>query len=80
MSASYVTWAHLPLHQFHALPAEKICHFSISSIVYVDKPVRAVSGGRKLAGMEPGKAAVEASAGWMGVVHRKAVVQLRFFP
>lgn len=77
MPTPYMTGSHLSLHQFHAPPTEKVCHFSIHSVVYVDEPVRAVPRWGELARMQPGQTAVEAFAGRMGFfpeqTHRAAV-------
>lgn len=70
----------LSLHQFHTLPAEETCHLSISPIMVVHEPVRAVPRGRKLVPVEPGEAAVKTPAGRVGIIPGKtprAVVQGR---
>lgn len=72
MSTPYVTWSHLSLHQFHTFPAEKICHFSIHSVVNIDEPVGAVSHWGILASIHPGQSAVQAFAGRMGVFPEQA--------
>lgn len=77
MPAPYMTGSHLSLHQLHASPTEKIRHFSVYSVVYVDEPVRAVARWGELVRMQPGQTAVEAFGGWMGVfpeqAHRAAI-------
>lgn len=77
MPAPYMTGSHLSLHKFHASPTEKIRHFPIHSVMYVDEPVRAVPRWGELARVQPRQTAVEAFAGRMGILpeqtHRAAV-------
>lgn len=72
MTAPYMTWSHLSLHQFNAFPAEKVRHLPIHSIVDIDEPVGAVPRWGELARVQPGKAAVEALVGRVGVFPGRA--------